>query len=80
MLVRATFVKKSYLKVVRIYDHFLLWSQLIALSHSDCKSGSLLAKLAKVLPSTQLRTEAFEIKKAKSLKKIFNKIDPKIKP
>ena len=47
----------------------LLWSQLIAASHSDSKIGSnslsVLAKLAKVLSSAKLWTDAFGIKKKK---------------
>ena len=62
----------------------LLWSQLIAASHSDSKIGSyslsVLAKLAKVLLSAKLWTEAFGIKKKKLLKKILYKIGAKIEP
>ena len=50
-----------------------LWRQLIAASHSDSKidsnSLSVHAKLAKVLSSAKLWTEAFGIKKKKWLKK-----------
>ena len=62
----------------------LLWSQLIPTSNSDSKIesnfSSVLAKLAKLLLSAKLWTEAFGIKNKKSLKKILNKIGPKIKP
>ena len=62
----------------------LLWSQFIAVSHSDCKIVtsplSVFAKLHRVLSSAKLWTDAFGIKKKKSLKKILNKIGPKIEP
>ena len=61
-----------------------LWRQLIAASHSDSKidinSLSVHAKLAKVLSSAKLWTEAFGIKKKKWLKKKKKKIGPKIEP
>ena len=60
----------------------LLWSQVIAASYSNSKIGSnslsVLAKLAKVLSSAKLWTEAFGMKSKKSLEKILNKIGPKI--
>ena len=58
----------------------LLWSQLITASFSDYKIGinslNVLAKLAKVLSTAKLWTEAFGIKKKKLLKKIGSKIEP----
>ena len=62
----------------------LLWSQLIAASHSDSEIGSnslsVLAKLAKVLSSAKLWTEVFEIKKKKSLNKILYKMGTRKNP
>ena len=59
----------------------LLWSQFIAVSHSDCKIVtsplSVFAKLHRVLSSAKLWTNPFGIKKKKSLKMILNKIGPK---
>ena len=59
-----------------------LWRQLIAASHSDSKidsnSLSVHAKLAKVLSSAKLWTEAFGIKKKKWLKKKKKKLVRKL--
>ena len=72
------------LKLVRISNHFVIVKSINSYSHSDSKIGSnfssVLAKLAKLLSSAKLWIEAFGIKNKKSLKKILNKIGPKIEP
>ena len=74
-IIRGTFVKKNYLSGFTII--LLLWSQLIAASHSDSKIGSnslsVLAKLAKILSSAKLWTEALGMKK-KKLRKCYIKL------
>ena len=37
LLWEPRFSRKSYLKLVRNYIHFVLWSQLVAASHADSK-------------------------------------------
>ena len=76
--IRATFVKKNYLKLARIYNHFVivnpinccikLWPKI------ESNSSSVLAKLAKMLSSSKLWTEDFWIKKRKSFKKFCIKL------
>ena len=71
-VVRCTFVSKNSWNLSRCAIILLLWSQFIAISHSDCKiinsPLSVFAKLPRVLSSAKLWTDAFEIKKKKIIK------------